>query len=171
MRILRRILQLMSRSAASRAALGLIALALAAISPIEARATICLQRTYLDPSELLGHPAVHPPYGEVYAFHTTDDGTLLVGTSEGMFRADGDELVAVGAVGGGNAVPRFYTTGDGTLIAVGPMGLYRIDEGRRLSLDLAVLGGVRIIREVADSVLLIGTTHGLFGRRGSFDRR
>jgi hypothetical protein len=50
-------------------------------------------------------------------FYTARDGTLLIGTDQGVFRRDGDKLVAIGPDQNAGAVQMFVETRDGTLFA------------------------------------------------------
>jgi hypothetical protein len=109
------------------------------------------------------------PSGEgIRAFHAAKDGALLLATTSGVFRLDGDRLVPIGSDRTLGAIyPGFFTARDDTLLIGTAHGVFRRDGDRLVPIGQDTYAG-RIMRfyTARDGTLLIGTDNGVFRRDG-----
>src|SRR5262249_34840667 len=118
-----------TQASVQRALIFLILFLFGTIAPTLSLAASCLLRT-----------GKNQDIGRVLELHTAGDGALLVGTDNGVFRREGDDLIKIGKDGG--LVSGFYTAGGITLVTI---------EGG---------GGLR--RRDGDNLIPIGQRHDIF---------
>ena len=93
------------------------------------------------------------------------EGTVLIGSPHGLFRLDGDRLVAIGTEQDTGRIGWMRQTNDGMLVFA-QHGLFRLAGGQLERIE----GGERVgsmeqggaVHSMADGALLIGSDKGLF---------
>jgi len=105
----------------------------------------------------------HPVTGGINGFHAARDGTLLIGASAGLFRLDGDKLVAIGKEQDTGWIRPFHAARDGTLLIGGEKGLFRLDGDKLVAIGREQdTGWIIAFHAARDGTLLIGASNGLF---------
>jgi len=105
----------------------------------------------------------HPVTGGINGFHAARDGTLLIGASAGLFRLDGDKLVAIGKEQDTGWIRPFHAARDGTLLIGGEKGLFRLDGDKLVAIDKGQnTEWINAFHAARDGTLLIGARKGLF---------